>query len=112
MAGAAAALAGLIFVGMSLNTRRIISLPQLATRAFKALLVLLGALVFSSLLLTPQPTFEAGVEVLALESAFWISVTIFDARVRRRTPPEFRRRTAATAVGDGPRHCPTSSEEY
>jgi hypothetical protein len=46
-----AALAGLIFVGVSINLTRILALPRLPNRAFQALMLLLTVLVVSSLLL-------------------------------------------------------------
>jgi hypothetical protein len=51
--GAAAALAGLLFVGVSINLTRILSLPRLPNRALLALVILLAILVVSSLLLVP-----------------------------------------------------------
>ena len=51
--GASAALLGLIFVGVSINLTRIISLPGLPNRAFLALIILLTILIMCSLLLIP-----------------------------------------------------------
>jgi hypothetical protein len=53
-AGASAALAGLIFVGVSINLTRILALPRLPNRAFQALMLLLTVLVVSSLLLVSE----------------------------------------------------------
>lgn len=52
--GASAALAGLIFVGVSINLTRIISLPGLPNRALLTLCLLLAILVISSLMLIPE----------------------------------------------------------
>jgi modulator of FtsH protease len=52
-AGAAAALAGLLFVAVSINAERIVALPGLPERALEALAILLGAVVVSVLGLAP-----------------------------------------------------------
>jgi hypothetical protein len=65
--GAAAALTGLIFVGISINLQRILGLPTIANRALQALLMLLAILGVESLLLVPnQPAFDQGIEIVAL----------------------------------------------
>ena len=51
--GAAAALTGLIFVGVSISLNKILSIPGLPNRAFLSILLLLTILVFSALLLVP-----------------------------------------------------------
>jgi hypothetical protein len=51
--GAAAALGGLVFVGLSLNLEKILKFPVLPNRALLALGLLLAILVVSSLLLMP-----------------------------------------------------------
>ena len=45
VAGAAAALAGLLFVAMSINVREILSYPWLPARAASTVALLVGALV-------------------------------------------------------------------
>ncbi len=65
MAGAAAALSGLIFVGVSINLTRILSLPKLPGRALESLLLLLTILIVSALCLVPaQSAWALGAEVL------------------------------------------------
>ncbi len=55
-AGASAALAGLVFVGVSINLDKVLRAPGLPGRAGEALVVLLAVLITSSLLLVPgQP---------------------------------------------------------
>ena len=62
---ASAALVGLIFVGISINLTRIVTIPRLPSRALLALIVLLAILVVSSLLLVPgQSLTLVGSEVL------------------------------------------------
>ena len=51
--GAAAVLAGLIFVGVSVNMEQILTSPGLPGRAGEALIVLLELLITASLLLVP-----------------------------------------------------------
>jgi modulator of FtsH protease len=52
-AGAGAALAGLLFVAISINVERILTFPGLPDRALEALVVLLGVVVASVLCLAP-----------------------------------------------------------
>src|SRR3954462_8784120 len=68
-AGAAAVLAGLVFVGLSINLEMIMSNPTYGFpgRALEALVVLVAVLVVTILLLVPRQGMKlAGVEVLAV----------------------------------------------
>ncbi len=70
-AGAAAVLAGLVFVGLSINLEMIMSNPTygLPGRALEALVLLVGVLIVTILLLVPtQGMVVAGAEVLAVGS--------------------------------------------
>lgn len=70
--GAAASLAGLLFVGLSINMTRILKFPILPRRAFKALTLLVAILIVSSLMLVPgQSTPEMGLGILVVGSAVW-----------------------------------------
>ena len=70
--GASAALVGLIFVGVSINLIRILSLPGLPNRALLALVLLLTILVVCSLLLVPGQTLTfVGIEVLVIGLVVW-----------------------------------------
>jgi modulator of FtsH protease len=94
-AGASAALAGLIFVSVSISLPKILASAQLPDRAFQALVVLLQILVISSLMLVPrQPLVLVGAEVLAIGFAVWIMVVIFDIRSLRAANADYRRRAA------------------
>jgi hypothetical protein len=74
--GASAALAGLLFVGVSLNLTKILNYPWLPGRALEALVLLLTVLVVSSLMLVPgQPRQLLGGEVLIVGLANWLMIT-------------------------------------
>ena len=89
--GASAALVGLIFVGVSINLTRIISLPGLPNRAFLALIILLTILVVSSLLLVPgQPLTLVGIEVLVVGLIIWITATMLDVNILQTKKSQYR----------------------
>jgi modulator of FtsH protease len=97
--GASAALAGLIFVGVSINLTRILSLPRLPNRALLALILLLTILVISSLLLVPgQSLIFAGIEVLVIGLVTWILTTALDVNTLQKTEPRYRRPFASNMV--------------
>ncbi len=65
LAGASAALAGLVFVAVSINIRRILSVPRLPGRAGETVILFLGALCECALVLIPhQPVMALGVELV------------------------------------------------
>lgn len=67
VAGAAAALAGLLFVAVSINIQRILSFPHLPTRAGQTLIMLVTPLVVSVLVLIPtQPRTALGAELIGV----------------------------------------------
>jgi modulator of FtsH protease len=62
--GAAAALGGLVFVGLSLNLKKILSYAWLPGRALLALMVLMAILIISSFMLMPGQSLNAlGIEI-------------------------------------------------
>lgn len=63
-AGASAALAGLVFVAVSINIERILQFPWLPARALETVLLLVGALLAALLTLAPQSRTALGVELL------------------------------------------------
>jgi hypothetical protein len=70
-ASASAALAGLVFVAVSINLRPIVETPGLADRAMMTLLLLLGVLIVSLLGLIPGQSAETlGIELL-IQSVIW-----------------------------------------
>jgi modulator of FtsH protease len=67
IAGAAAALTGLLFVAVSINLKQILDIPSLPTRAAETLSVVLGLLLLSVFMLVPgQSQAVLGTEILAL----------------------------------------------
>ncbi len=91
-AGASASLAGLIFVGVSINISRIVSIPKLPGRAIQALAVLLAVLVSSLVLLVPgQDALEVGLEVVAVGLVVWASNLTIDIKNYGLTDAEHKR---------------------
>ncbi|HEY5005927.1 MAG TPA: hypothetical protein VII61_22395 [Ktedonobacteraceae bacterium] len=89
---ASAALTGLIFVGVSINLTRILSLPRLPNRALESVMLLLTILVTSSLLLVPgESVLLVGVEVLVVGFVAWIMVTILDVKILQGTEAQYHR---------------------
>ena len=89
--GASAALLGLIFVGVSINLTKILSLPNLPNRALLALIILLTILVVSSLLLIPEQSLTlVGIELLIFGLIAWIIATILDVSILQTRQPQYR----------------------
>jgi hypothetical protein len=90
--GAAAALTGLIFVGISINLKRILALPMIANRALQSLLILIAALGILSLLLVPdQSDLLAGVEVMGVTFALLAVLNGIEIRSWKSIEPKWRR---------------------
>ena len=70
--GASAALAGLVFVALSVNITRIIEVPHLPARAGATIATLILILVSSMAALIPQPAFALGVEIVAFGICGWL----------------------------------------
>ena len=91
-AGAAAALAGLIFVGVSINLTKILSVSKLPSRAMLPLILLINILILSSLLLIPgQANVTAGCEVSILGCIVWILTTNIDLGILRQTSIPYKK---------------------
>ena len=84
MSGAAAALAGLLFVALSINLTRIISLPGVPDRAGQTLIFLGGVLVSAFLGLVPQSARDLGLELLCVGCTVWSVAAYYDVRALRR----------------------------
>ncbi len=68
--GASAALAGLLFVGISINMPKIVAEPSLPDRALQALTLLVAILLISTVLLVPgQAQVLLGFEVVGIGGA-------------------------------------------
>lgn len=86
MAGAAAALAGLLFVAVSINLADILKSPALPRRALEALLIMLSVVLVSIFVLTPgQPPQLLGAEIALVGSLFGIGTLV--SRLRTARPP-------------------------
>jgi hypothetical protein len=88
VAGAAATLSGLIFVGVSISLARILSIPRLPDRALQSLMLLGMVLVTSLLYLVPgQPIRLLGVELLCIGLVAWPIVLKLDMGMLRNIDP-------------------------
>jgi hypothetical protein len=90
-AGASAALAGLVFVALSVNIGNIIHSPHLPPRAAATIGMLILILVCSMAALAPQPASALGVEVIVFAAyACWLQIVSarqgFRARVELQRP--------------------------
>jgi hypothetical protein len=87
MAGVAATLTGLIFVAVSINLSRILTVPGLTGRAAESMLQLLGVVAISTTALIPwQPPRALGIEILLLDFILWLIQTVLQIRyVRSKT---------------------------
>jgi hypothetical protein len=75
--GAAAALAGLLFVSVSVNQAKILELGRMADRGLEALVILFLAIVVSSLPLIPgQPPRLLGAEIVLVGGATLVATII------------------------------------
>ena len=73
-AGASAALAGLVFVAVSINIERILAMEGIPDRALQALMQLLAVVVFSLLALAPgQSNVALGLELVAMGLAITVA---------------------------------------
>lgn len=80
--GAAAAIAGLIFVAVSLNHEHILEAPVLPSLAAQTLGLLIGLVLLSVIVLTPdQPHAIAGSEITGLGVLSFAFVTISNIRI-------------------------------
>lgn len=93
-AGAAAALAGLVMVAVSVNIREILVLPGVPSRAAAAVGSLVLVVVTSVLILVPaQPTTALGIELLAVTlAAVWLHVVSLRQIVSQKARPRSARR--------------------
>ena len=84
MLGAAATLAGLLFVAVSINLDRVVLNARLLARAGETLIGLMLSLVVSATLLAPQPAHASTAELLAV----CLVVAVLALRVQLRHGPD------------------------
>jgi hypothetical protein len=85
--GASAALTGLLFVAVSINLPKIISIPLLTARSAKALSTLVGVLLIATVCMVPgQSPVVLGSELTLLSLLIWIMITIYQRASLRDNP--------------------------
>ena len=93
VAGASAALTGLIFIGISISLTKILTFPTLPRRAFMSVILLLSILIVSILFLVPREGLNlAGYEILLLGIVIWIIVIRMDFKNYQETESDYKRR--------------------
>lgn len=91
-AGASAALAGLIFVAVSISLDELVKYRHLLMRAAVALCLLVSVLITSSLLLAPGQSLRTiGIEILGVSVITWATTTLLSATAIRSAPAPYRR---------------------
>jgi hypothetical protein len=96
--GAAAALAGLLFVSVSMNQARILALGRMADRGLETLAMLFLVMVVASLGLVPgQPLRWLGAEILVVGAATLAWLIPVQQRYMRLLDPIHLRRSARMA---------------
>jgi modulator of FtsH protease len=89
--GAAAALTGLVFVGVSISLARILSIKTLPDRALISLGLLLSILIVSLFQLVPgQWSYACSIETLLLGIILWFIVSYLDRRIYKYKPKEHK----------------------
>ena len=84
-ASASASLTGLVFVAVSINLTRVLSVPGLVGRAAESIVQLFGVFIISTVALVPRQSVVAlGVEILALAFLFWSLQMLLQAIYMRR----------------------------
>jgi modulator of FtsH protease len=97
--GAAATLAGLVFVGVSINLSKIVSSGHLPNRAMESIVILLLNLLAASAFLIPgQTPLALGLEVLAGGVVVWAVLSAMHVQTARTIEPEFRRQGLLAAA--------------
>jgi hypothetical protein len=83
MAGAAAALAGLLFVAISINIREILAADSLPLRAGQTVAVLVGALLASGVALMELSDLALGLVLLLVTGTTWWFIVLLQVRESR-----------------------------
>ena len=83
-AGAAATLSGLVFVALSINLNRILTVPGLSGRAAESLMQFLEVFFVATVALIPgQPDWILAWEILAIGGVLWLAQVIVQVRYLR-----------------------------
>jgi hypothetical protein len=91
LVSAAAALTGLIFVGVSISLQRILAFRHLSGRPFESLVLLTNIVLVSSFCLVPNQSLHAiGLEILLLSLAVLALTLTLDIRMLRASTPDLR----------------------
>jgi len=98
--GASAALAGLLFVAMSINLTKILEVQGLVGRAGEAIVLLVAVLIVSTLVLVPdQPRVALGTELLVTGLLAWSILAVIHVKaVRGHIGPSLVARIAMAQV--------------
>jgi hypothetical protein len=91
-AGASAALTGLVFVGVSINLNKILSIPTLPGRALISLILLLTILIISIILLVPmKDILPYGIWLLLTASTSWTIIWVVDIKILRNKEKQYKK---------------------
>ena len=91
-AGSAAALTGLIFVGVSISHTKILATPALPGRALISLILLFTILIISLLFLVPVTAASThGIQVLVTGITAWLTVSKIDSLISRNKQNKYRK---------------------
>ena len=92
--GAAAALAGLLFVSVSVNQQHILALGRMADRGAEALIILILALIVASLPLIPGQSLQLlGAEILGVGLFALVATLLLQRSYLRDLEPTYRRQS-------------------
>jgi hypothetical protein len=103
-AGAAAVLAGLIFISVSINLEPILAFPGLPGRAGESLIMLLAVLVLATLMLVPQSERAPAIEILITGIVYVVGLLLIavpGARASRTQPLAWRITRVVSALAAG-----------
>jgi hypothetical protein len=100
-AEAAATLTGLLFIGVSINLSKILSMPALPERALVSIMLLLTIVVLSIFMLVPRQSFTAlGTEVLVTGVVVWVTVLVIDIGNRNALKNQYKKHFILNVVLD------------
>ncbi len=98
-ASASATLTGLLFVAVSINLAKILSLPSLPNRAGQSIILLLAILLISLLFLVPRDSLlPLGITLLCISIFVDVLMVIFDYNHLKFADPSARKRVIIYAV--------------